>query len=198
MLTPKRLHEPRAAKAHLDELLDDALKATFPASDPVAIDVEVESPRLEAAIKAGSPAAKAVGMGQSAEAGVHSGSGRGARKAWSGDMKKFMVLYMASGAEFEKMMKSSTPEQQKKGMEMWMKWMNENQKSLIDGGAPLGKTKRVDSKGVSSTKNEIGGYSIIQAESHDVASKIFDHNHPHLQMPGTWVEIIEVMPIPGM
>jgi hypothetical protein len=26
-------------------------------------------------------------------------------------MKKFMVLYMASGAEFEKMMKNSTPEQ---------------------------------------------------------------------------------------
>jgi hypothetical protein len=26
-----------AAVAHLDELLDDALKATFPASDPVAI-----------------------------------------------------------------------------------------------------------------------------------------------------------------
>jgi hypothetical protein len=32
-------------------------------------------------------------------------------------MKKFMVLYMASGPEFEKMMKNSTPEQQKKGME---------------------------------------------------------------------------------
>jgi hypothetical protein len=29
--------------AHLDELLDEALKATFPASDPVAIDVELES-----------------------------------------------------------------------------------------------------------------------------------------------------------
>jgi hypothetical protein len=29
-----------AAAAHLDELLDEALKATFPASDPIAIDVE--------------------------------------------------------------------------------------------------------------------------------------------------------------
>jgi hypothetical protein len=33
--------------AHLDELLDEALKATFPASDPVAIDVELESPEQE-------------------------------------------------------------------------------------------------------------------------------------------------------
>jgi hypothetical protein len=29
-----------AALAHIDELLDDALKATFPASDPVAISIE--------------------------------------------------------------------------------------------------------------------------------------------------------------
>ncbi len=68
-------------------------------------------------------------------------------------MKKFMVLYMASGAEFEKMMKSSTPEQQQKGMEAWMKWMNANKASLVDGGAPLGKTKRVDQNGASNTRN---------------------------------------------
>ncbi len=53
-------------------------------------------------------------------------------------MKKFMVLYMASGAEFEKMMKNSTPEQQKKGMDAWMKWMNANKTSIVEGGAPLG------------------------------------------------------------
>ena len=48
MLTPKPLHKPLpAAMAHLDELLDEALKATFPASDPVAIDVELESPEQE-------------------------------------------------------------------------------------------------------------------------------------------------------
>ena len=30
-------------------------------------------------------------------------------------MKKFMALYMASGPEFEKMMKNSTPEQHEEG-----------------------------------------------------------------------------------
>jgi len=113
-------------------------------------------------------------------------------------MKKFMVLYMASGAEFEKMMKNSTPEQQKKGMDAWMKWMNANKTSIVEGGAPLGKTKRVDSNGASNTKNEIGGYSVVQAESHDAATKIFDKDHPHLQMPGAWIEIVEIMPLPGM
>jgi len=32
-----RESDERAAQAHLDELLDDALAATFPASDPVAL-----------------------------------------------------------------------------------------------------------------------------------------------------------------
>jgi hypothetical protein len=35
--------------AHLDELLDEALKETFPASDPVAINVEFEPPEHESA-----------------------------------------------------------------------------------------------------------------------------------------------------
>jgi hypothetical protein len=67
-------------------------------------------------------------------------------------MKKFVVLYMASGPEFEKMMKNSTPEQQKKGMEAWMKWMNDYKASIVEGGAPLGKTKRVDANGTSNKK----------------------------------------------
>jgi hypothetical protein len=113
-------------------------------------------------------------------------------------MKKFMVLYMASVPDFEKMMKNSTPEQQKKGMDAWMKWMNANKTSIVEGGAPLGKTKRVDSNGASNTKNEIGGYSVVQAESHDAATKIFGKDHPHLQMPGAWIEILEIMPMPGM
>ena len=35
-------------------------------------------------------------------------------------MKKFLVLYMAKAADFKRMMKNSTPEQQKKGMDAWM------------------------------------------------------------------------------
>jgi hypothetical protein len=114
-------------------------------------------------------------------------------------MKKFMVLYMASSADFEKAMKSATPEQHKKGMDGWMKWMEKNKKSIIDGGAPLGKTKRVDAKGASNTKNGVGGYSIVQAQSHDAAAKLFGKSHPHLQMmPGAWIEIVEIMPLPEM
>jgi hypothetical protein len=114
------------------------------------------------------------------------------------NMKKFMAIYMASGADFERMMKNSTPEQRSKGMEAWMNWMNQNKASILEGGAPLGKTKRADATGVSDTKNNIGGYSIVQAETHDAAAKLFGRDHPHLQMPGAWVEILEIMPLPGM
>ena len=79
-----------------------------------------------------------------------------------------------------------------------MKWMDANKTAIVDGGAPLGKTKRVDSNGASNTKNEIGGYTIVQTESPDAATKIFGKDHPHLQMPRAWIEIIEIMPIPGM
>ncbi len=46
MLTAKLLHKSnRAALAHLDAILDEALQETFPASDPIAVAVELESPK---------------------------------------------------------------------------------------------------------------------------------------------------------
>ena len=113
-------------------------------------------------------------------------------------MTKFLVLYMANPADMEKMMRDSTPEQQKKGMEAWMKWMGERQASLVDRGAPVGKTKRIDAKGASQIKNSVCGYSVVQADSDDAAAQMFDKNHPHLQMPGAWIEVVEIMQMPGM
>ena len=114
-------------------------------------------------------------------------------------MKKFMVLYMATAADLEKAMKDSTPEQQKKGMEAWMHWMNGHKDAMVDNGAPLGKTKRVDANGTADTKNGIGGYTIVQAETHEAAAQLFGKDHPHLAwMPGAWVEVMEIRSIPGM
>jgi hypothetical protein len=48
MLTAKRPQKPLpATMAHLNELLDEALEETFPASDPIAIAVELESSEPE-------------------------------------------------------------------------------------------------------------------------------------------------------
>jgi len=38
----------------------------------------------------------------------------------------------------------------------------------------------------------------VQAETEEAATKLFGKDHPHLQMPGSWIEVIEVMHVPGM
>jgi hypothetical protein len=54
MLTQKNSQKRlAAATAHLNELLDEALKETFPASDPILINVELESPEHRIAITQG-------------------------------------------------------------------------------------------------------------------------------------------------
>lgn len=113
-------------------------------------------------------------------------------------MKKFLVLYKASTAAFEQMMKSTTPEQQKAGMEAWMKWSKQAASSIVDMGGPLGKSLRVAKGGaVSPVVNDLGGYSIMQAESKEaLAASMKDH--PHFMMPDGSIEIVELMPIPGM
>lgn len=112
-------------------------------------------------------------------------------------MKKFFVLYMAPVEEFKKLMASSTPEQQKAQMDAWMQWAEAHKSEIVDMGAPLGKTKRAASSGVTDVATDIGGYTIMQAESHDAAAKIFE-GHAHLQIPGAWIDILEIVPMPGM
>jgi hypothetical protein len=112
-------------------------------------------------------------------------------------MSKFFVLYLAPVAAIDQMMANSTPEQMKAGMDAWMTWMKNNKGALADMGAPLGKTKRVTSAGISSVRNEVTGYTIVEAESHDAAAKMVV-GHPHLMVPGAYIDVLSVTPIPGM
>jgi hypothetical protein len=48
MLTDKK--PQRAPAAYIDQLLDEALKQTFPASDPIAIDIECGADEREAVV----------------------------------------------------------------------------------------------------------------------------------------------------
>ncbi|MBL9020109.1 MAG: hypothetical protein JNL83_38340 [Myxococcales bacterium] len=112
-------------------------------------------------------------------------------------MKKFLVLYRASQSGFEQMMKS-TPEQQQAGMQAWMTWMTEAKASLVDGGAPLAKAVKVMKGGdVTASPNDLGGYSILQGESKEAVAASLK-NHPHFLMPDGWIEVVEIMPVPGM
>lgn len=109
-------------------------------------------------------------------------------------MKKFLALYRMDMAEMQKMMASTSAEDRKKGMGEWQAWMKKHGSSFADHGGPAGKTKRVAQGGVTDTKNDIGGYSIVQAESYEAAAALFRDN-PHLSMPGATVEIMEILPM---
>ena len=112
-------------------------------------------------------------------------------------MKKFLVLYKASQSGFEQMMKS-TPEQQKAGMEAWMNWSKKAASSIVDMGGPLGKSLRLNKGGTTSpVTNDLGGYSVMQAESKEALAATMKE-HPHFMMPDSSIEIVELMPIPGM
>jgi len=111
-------------------------------------------------------------------------------------MKKFLVLYKAPSSSFEQMMKA-TPEQQKAGMDAWMAWSKKAASSIVDMGAPLGKALRVTKGGGSPVTNDLGGYSVLQAESKEALAESLK-GHPHFMTPEGFIEITEIMPIPGM
>ena len=113
-------------------------------------------------------------------------------------MKKFLVLYKASAQAFQQAM-SSTPEQQKAGMDAWMAWGGRAASAIVDMGAPLGKAARVASDGAASAiTNDLGGYSILQAETKEALAATLK-GHPHFMMgDDSTIEIVEIMPIPGM
>ncbi len=111
-------------------------------------------------------------------------------------MKKFLVLYKAPASSYEQM-KKATPEQQKAGMAAWMEWAKTGASSMVDMGAPLGKSLRVTKTSASPSTNDLGGYSILQAESKEALAETLK-GHPHFMMPEGFIDIIEVMPIPGM
>ena len=80
-------------------------------------------------------------------------------------MKKFVAIYLGSAeglAEWKATDDETKKEREKAGMEGWMKWAKDNEASIVDLGSPLGKTKRIDAKGISDIKNEITAYTIVR------------------------------------
>ena len=115
-------------------------------------------------------------------------------------MKKFLAIYLGTDAALAKW-KNLDAEQRKameaSGFKAWMDWGTANSAAIVDQWAPLGKTKRASHGGISDIRNNVTGYTIVQAESHEAAAKLFE-NHPHFTVfPGDSVEIMECLPLPG-
>ena len=86
---------------------------------------------------------------------------------------------------------------EKEGIAAWKAWVAKHQAALAAVGGPLGKTKRVGAAGIADVSNEMGAFTVVRAESHEAAARMFE-NHPHFAIfPGEAVEIMPVLPIPG-
>jgi len=115
-------------------------------------------------------------------------------------MKKFLVLHLAPASVVDEW--KQTPADQRKAAEQkmqseWKQWLGKNKKMFADMGAAAGKTKRVTPKGVGDWRNDVMLYSVVQAESHEEAAKAFV-NHPHLQIPASSIEVVELHSMPEM
>jgi hypothetical protein len=109
-------------------------------------------------------------------------------------MTKFMVLYR-SPASARDQMANATPEQMKAGMDAWMQWAGKAGDAVVDLGAPLAPAAH-EGPG-SSDAGEISGYSIMQAGSAEALGAVLNR-HPHLSMPGSSIDVLEMLSMPGM
>jgi hypothetical protein len=117
--------------------------------------------------------------------------------------KTYLAVFVGSGDSprrkaWDAMSQTERGAKEKEGIAAWGAWAQQHQADIKVMGGPLGKTKQVTSSGVADIRNCMGGFTVVQAESHEAAAKLFER-HPHFSIfPGDGVEIMPVLPIPGM
>jgi len=112
-------------------------------------------------------------------------------------MKKYIVLY-TTPIEASRQMAEPSPEEQAKGMELWMQWAQKCGNKLVDLGSPLTGGQQLSPGGSTTSNLNIAGYSVLQAENMQEAKALLK-GHPHLGWNAACtIEVYETMPIPGM
>jgi hypothetical protein len=116
-------------------------------------------------------------------------------------MKNFLAVYLGTpGAmsQWNLLPEAVRAERQAEGIKAWHAWVDYNKGRIVEIGAPLGRTKSVSKAGIADVRNNITAYTVVHAESHEDAAKLFE-NHPHFTIfPGESIEIMECLPIPQM
>lgn len=106
-------------------------------------------------------------------------------------MTKFLVLYRSTSAAAEQMA-AADPASGAESMREWMEWAASAGDAVIDLGSPTQTVANPDPGATSF----IGGYSLLQADSAETLQTVLQ-GHPHLAWGGT-IEVLELLPIPGM
>jgi hypothetical protein len=100
-------------------------------------------------------------------------------------MDKYLFVYYGGKMD-------TTPAEQKKSMDAWMKWFGAQGKAVVDAGNPTMPGKLVGAGGVKAiTGKKVTGYSIFTAESMDAAIAIAKSSP---QMKGGEIAVYSIMP----
>jgi hypothetical protein len=114
----------------------------------------------------------------------------------------FLAVFLGSKTSPQMQAWNALPEaerraREQRGMAAWKAWAEKHQGAIAEMGGPLGKTKKVDQRGVADISNLMGAFTVVRASSHEAAAKMFE-GHPHFTIfPGEMVEIMPILPIPG-
>ena len=116
-------------------------------------------------------------------------------------MNRYLVLYRSEGAlngpTVSEMFSKATPEQMQAGMAAWRAWHEKCGSAVIDLGTPLEKSTTMAGGSEAPEKTSITGYTFLQAGSIEEAATLMK-DHPHFHMPGSSVQILECISMPGM
>ena len=117
-------------------------------------------------------------------------------------MKQFLAIYTGSESSRERSGWDRLPDEERgkreqAGMAAWHDWGTRNAAVIVGQGGPLGRTKRVTRDGIADIRNAMAAWTVVEAESHEAAARLFE-GHPHFTIfPGDGVEVMEILPIPG-
>lgn len=109
-------------------------------------------------------------------------------------MAKFMIMYRSTTSARDQRA-NATPEQMQAGMDAWMAWAGKAGDAVVDLSAPLAFASHAGP--ATSGADDVTGYSILQADSAAAVTAVLD-GHPHLEMPGNSIDILELLSMPGM
>jgi hypothetical protein len=114
----------------------------------------------------------------------------------------FLAVFIGGRGSPRMMAWNALPEETRnkkmqEGMAGWKAWVEKHHAAIVGMGGPLGKTKKISPQGIEDISNLMSAFTVVRAESHEAAAKMFE-KHPHFMLfPGDSVEVMPVLPIPG-
>lgn len=115
----------------------------------------------------------------------------------------YLAIFLGSASSPRRQAWDALPEAERKAkgveaMAAWTAWAEKHQAAIVEAGGPLGNTKRASANGIEDVRNNMAAFTVVRADSHAAAAKLFE-NHPHFAIfPGDAVEIMPIKPIPRM